>query len=153
MKDLATIHDPVFTGRNDYSALDRFFLSLIRDERDLPFIYLSLKITLIMIPTGLALYFTSSYLFVLLAVVYFALNNFAFKGPFGLMLHCTSHRKWFKSEYEWLNKYLPWVVGPFFGQKWLNVQYRSNTINANKNGGLLSLFLLALLPLYQVCRR
>ncbi|HMQ48207.1 MAG TPA: fatty acid desaturase [Saprospiraceae bacterium] len=116
MKLLATISDPVFEGGIDYSAIDRFFLKLIRDERDLPFIYLTLKISFIMIPIGLGMYFTSGWLFALLAVSYFLVNNFVFKGPFGLMLHCTSHRKWFKPEYEWFNKYLPWIVGPFFGQ-------------------------------------
>lgn len=116
MKELVTISDPVFVPRDDYSSLDRFFLSFIRDERDLPFIYLTLKITFIMLPIGLAMYFTSGWPFAVLAIAYFIVNNFVFKGPFGLMLHCTSHRKWFKSNYEWLNKYLPWVIGPFFGQ-------------------------------------
>ena len=32
------------------------------------------------------------------------------------MLHCTSHRAFFKKEYEFLNHYLPWVLGPLFGQ-------------------------------------
>lgn len=116
MKPLATIHDPIFEGGMDYSALDRFFLGLIRDERDLPFIYLTLRISLIMIPIGWGMYFTSGWVFALLAISYFLVNNFVFKGPFGLMLHCTSHRKWFKPEFEWFNKYLPWIVGPFFGQ-------------------------------------
>ncbi len=116
MKTLGIIHDPVFTKRDDYSAADRFFISMIRDERDLPFVYLTLRITFIMIPVGLAMYFTSGWIFAILAVAYFYLNNFVFKGPFGLMLHCTSHRKWFKDKYEWMNHYLPWVVGPFFGQ-------------------------------------
>ena len=54
--------------------------------------------------------------FWVLAVVYFFLNNFVYKGPFGLMLHCTSHRPWFKKEYSLMNLYLPWFVGLFFGQ-------------------------------------
>lgn len=33
-----------------------------------------------------------------------------------LMLHCTSHRVLFKKQYGWLNYYLPWVIGPLFGQ-------------------------------------
>ncbi|MCB0376504.1 MAG: hypothetical protein KDD04_11340, partial [Sinomicrobium sp.] len=68
MKKLATIHDPVFVGRDDYSKLDLIFLSLIRDERDLPFVYLSLRITGIMIPIGLAMYFTSGWMFWGLAI-------------------------------------------------------------------------------------
>jgi fatty acid desaturase len=116
MKQLALITDPVFAGAGRYNALDRFFLSLIRDERDLPFIYLTLKISLVMIPVGLSMYFLSGWLWWAAAVAYFYLNNVVFKGPFGLMLHCTSHRKFFKPEYEAFNNYLPWVVGPFFGQ-------------------------------------
>jgi fatty acid desaturase len=32
------------------------------------------------------------------------------------MLHCTSHRPWFNKKNNWLNYYLPWIIGPFFGQ-------------------------------------
>jgi fatty acid desaturase len=115
---LPQLHDPVFVPREDYSALDRWFLSMIRDERDLPFVHLTLKITFIMLPLGLAMYIPGipGWLMAVLAVAYLYVNNFVFKGPFGLMLHCTSHRKWFKKEYELFNHYLPWIVGPFFGQ-------------------------------------
>lgn len=97
--------------------MDRFFLNMIRDERDLPFIYLTLKITFIMIPLGLALFIPglSPTLFWSFAALHFLVSNFRFKGPFGLMLHCTSHRKWFKKEYDVFNNFLPWFVGMFFG--------------------------------------
>jgi len=49
------------------------------------------------------------------AVAYQFLNNFTFKGPFGLMLHCTSHRPLFRKEYGFMNHYLPWVIAPLFG--------------------------------------
>lgn len=114
-----TINDPVFKPcTTKYSAFDRFWLSLISDERDLPFIYLTLKISLTMIPVGLLLFmpFVTGALWWGLAALYFILNNFVFKGPFGLMLHCTSHRPFFKGKYRTFNRYLPWVVGPFFGQ-------------------------------------
>ena len=38
-----------------------------------------------------------------------------FKGPFGLMLHCISHRKLFKKGYTWIFHYVIWIVCPFFG--------------------------------------
>lgn len=118
MPALPVIKDP--TGRTDqnFSALDRFFIDKLRDPRDLPFVYLALKITLVMIPMGLLMYVPGvpNWLWWSLAVGYFITNNFIFKGPFGLMLHCTSHRKWFKHEYGFFNHYLPWFVGPFFGQ-------------------------------------
>jgi fatty acid desaturase len=114
-----SIHDPVFKSENRaYNSFDRFWLSKIEDERDLPFIYLTLKITVTMIPLGILLFlpFVSGLFWWITASAYFILNNFVFKGPFGLMLHCTSHRPFFKKEYSWLNKYLPWIIGPFFGQ-------------------------------------
>lgn len=117
MRTLQAINDPTYVKPEKYSAFDKFWLKYIRDERDLPFIYLILKITFIMIPTGIALYFPMPvWAWWILAVAYFHMNNFAFKGPFGLMLHCTSHRKFFKKEYGMMNYYLPWIVGPFFGQ-------------------------------------
>ena len=118
MKALPVITDPIFVKPERYSAFDKFWLSMIRDERDLPFIYLTLKITLIMIPVGIVHYFVpfGTLGFWALVLLYFYLNNFVFKGPFGLMLHCTSHRPWFKKEYKILNSYLAWIVGPFFGQ-------------------------------------
>jgi fatty acid desaturase len=33
-----------------------------------------------------------------------------------LMLHCTSHRRLFKRPWAWMNVYIPWVLGPFFGE-------------------------------------
>lgn len=108
--------DPEFVRPARYSALDTFFLGLIRDERDLPFIYKTLEVTFTLIPLGVALYlpFVPTWLWWVMAVVYFYLNNITFKGPFGLMLHCTTHRPFFKR--QWMNYYLPWVLAPFFGQ-------------------------------------
>lgn len=118
MRALNVIHDPVYKAPESRSAIDRFFLNMIRDERDLPFVYLTLKIVFIMIPVGLCLYIPSltGIAWWGVAFFYMLMSNVVFKGPFGLMLHCTSHRKWFKQEYNFLNYVLPWFVGPFFGQ-------------------------------------
>lgn len=117
MKILGVIHDPVFVAKPQ-SATDRFFLKYIKDERDLPFVYLTIQITFTMILCGVLLYmpFVTGWLWWVIAFIYTALNNARFKGPFGLMMHCTSHRPLFKNEYKIWNKYQPWVVGPFFGQ-------------------------------------
>ncbi len=111
-----TLTDPVHVPSTSRSALDRWFLRLIRDERDLPFVYLTIRVTLTLIPLGVALYlpFLPTWLWWTIAVVYLYLNNVTFKGPFGLMLHCTTHRPFFKR--RWMNHYLPWVLAPFFGQ-------------------------------------
>ena len=117
MRVLSTITDPVFVKPASYSAFDRFLLKAIRDERDLPFVHLTLKITVTMLPLAVLLYmpFITGWLWALIAIGYQYFNNFSYKGPFGLMLHCTSHRQLFKKEYGWMNNYLPWVIAPFFG--------------------------------------
>ncbi|MBN8824230.1 MULTISPECIES: fatty acid desaturase [unclassified Spirosoma] len=116
MKLLGAIKDPTFTGKN-YNRFDRFFLQFIKDERDLPFIYLTLRITFVLIPLSVLLFmpFVTGWVWWTIAAAHFYVSNFVFKGPFGLMLHCTSHRQFFKSEYGWMNNYLPWIVAPFFG--------------------------------------
>ncbi len=117
MKALSTITDPVFIKPEHYSKTDRFFLKYIKDERDLPFVRLSLKITLTMVPLGILLFlpFLQGWAWWIIAIAYAWMNNITFKGPFGLMLHCTSHRVLFKREYNWMNHYIPWVLAPFFG--------------------------------------
>lgn len=99
------------------SVLDRFFASILRDSRDIPFAYLTLKITFTLIPLAALLYMHGIpfWLWMLVAVLYQYLN-ITYKGPFGLMMHCTSHRPFFNSKYSALNHYLPWFIGPFFGQ-------------------------------------
>lgn len=117
MRNFASIRitDPFDSRKSHYNAFERAVLPALKDERDLPFIHLMLRISLTMIPLGVGLYFASGWLWWLLAAAYFYLNHLYFKGPFGLMLHCTSHRPMFTKAYGWLNSYLPWVVAPFFG--------------------------------------
>ncbi len=117
MKILGPISDPTFSPRA-YSRLDEFFLQFIKDERDLPFVYLALGITAVMPPMALLIYsplFTGAAWWLLVGG-YFFVSNFRFKGPFGLMFHCTAHRQFFNDEYGFMNHYLPWVLGPLFGQ-------------------------------------
>lgn len=116
MLSYTSLSDPEYVEPSDQSALDRFFLRLIRDERDLPFIYTTLRVTFSLIPLAVLLYmpFVTGWLWWAVALVYLFINNVTYKGPFGLMLHCTTHRPFFKQ--EWMNQYLPWVLAPFFGQ-------------------------------------
>lgn len=70
-----------------------------------------------MVPVAVLLYMPiAAWLWWGISLLYFFLNNFVYKGPFGLMLHCTSHRPWFKKEFGMMNQYLPWFIGLFFGQ-------------------------------------
>ncbi len=116
MQPFTICTDPEHVPLKDPSALDRAFLRLIRDPRDLPFVHLTLRVTLAIIPLGVLLYmpFVTGWWWWACALVYLFINNITFKGPFGLMMHCTTHRPFFKR--PWMNHYIPWVLAPFFGQ-------------------------------------
>lgn len=116
MKYFNPITDPDHISIPD-NRLNRYLKSLVRDERDVCFIYLTLRISFILLPLAVLLYlpFVDGWLWWLIALIYTLYNN-SIKSRFGLMVHCTSHRPWFKPEYGFLNYYLPWVLGPFFGQ-------------------------------------
>lgn len=118
MKLLAASTDPGHTRPTVPSRLHLFLSRYIQDERDLPFVYLILRISVTMLPLAGLLFVPALRGWAWWAVLgaYFYLGNLYFKGPFGLMLHCTSHRVLFKKKYAWLNKYIPWVIGPLFGQ-------------------------------------
>jgi fatty acid desaturase len=109
------ITDPVYVKKERYNAFDRFFLKLIKDERDLPFVYLCMRILFISLPVAVVFYIPGLFSW-WVAVPYIVLNTILNLGPFILMLHNTSHRKFFKKEYEWMNEIIPWVIGPLFGE-------------------------------------
>ncbi len=172
MKAMPLITDPEFTRPVSYSSFEKFWLNLINDERDLPFVFLTLKITFTLIPLAILMYlpFVTGWVWWLVAAAYFYVNNFVFKGPFGLMLHCTSHRPWFKKEYGLANYYLPWFIGLFFGQTpdtyashHLGMHHRENNMEEDLSSTMhyqrdslkdflkyfLNFFLLGILPLIQ----
>ena len=86
---------------------------LIRDPRDLPFLSLMAQATLVLLPFAVALYVGFRWW---AAALYLAINFFVFLDRFILMLHNTSHRELFRPRYRLLNRYIPWVLSPFFGQ-------------------------------------
>lgn len=117
MRELKQITDPVYTVTK-LSGIDRFFVQFIRDERDLPFVYLSMQIFFTIVPLGLLLFspILTGYLWYAVAVGNLLLVSLYFLGPYTLMLHLTSHRRFYRAEYSFMNKFIPWVIGPFMGQ-------------------------------------
>ena len=107
--------DPEFVEKSDYNFIDRFFLNYIIDVRDLPFIYLCIKMVCILFPLATILFIPSLFSW-WLATIYLALVIVYFLGPYILMLHNTSHRPLFKSDYKIFNNFIPWVLGPFMGE-------------------------------------
>lgn len=114
-RPIATITDPRFSPVPSRNVVERFFLALINDERDLPFLWLSVQMTLVIIPAA-ALLYVPDFLRWWMAPLYWALVFLVFIDRYMLMLHNTSHRKLFKRKYKLLNKWIPWVIGPFCGQ-------------------------------------
>ena len=117
MRTLGVVDDPVFKKRENHHFLNHFFLRLIKDERDLPFVYLCLQITFFIFPVAILLFsnLLAGWHWWLVALIYTGLVIY-FVGPYTLMLHNTSHRQFFKHEYNFLNHYIPWVLGPLMGQ-------------------------------------
>jgi len=114
-RHVSTITDPRFTPTERRNTVERFFLGLINDERDLPFIWLSLQMTFVIIPAAALLYVPGVFRW-WMAPLYWGLVFLVFVDRYMLMLHNTSHRRLFKRKYRWLNKWIPWVLGPFCGQ-------------------------------------
>jgi fatty acid desaturase len=117
MQPLPQLTDPVYVPKEKYTWYDRFWLRYINDPRDLPFIYLLTAIHILVIPSAIVLYTSllDGWQWWLLYIPYFYISQMYFKGRFGLMLHCISHRKLFKKAYNWMYNWTIWVVCPFFG--------------------------------------
>lgn len=117
MKCLTDLTDPLYVPKEKFNLYDKFWLKIINDKRDLPFIYLLTRIHLIVIVTGILLFtpLLQGWVWWLVAIPYFYISQFYYKGRFGLMFHCICHRKLFKKNYQWIHTYITWVVCPFFG--------------------------------------
>lgn len=120
MTPALTITDPRFSPSAHRSLIDRIALRLIRDERDLPFIHLSLAMTSVLLPGALYLFMNPSFSW-WIGALYSVVNLAFFFDRYILMLHNTSHRPLFRREVgrfrtDWLNHYIPWVLGPLAGE-------------------------------------
>ncbi|TVT39275.1 fatty acid desaturase [Hymenobacter setariae] len=118
MRLLPDLTDPQYHQLVAPSRLHCWLSRYVQDERDMPFVYLLLQLSSTMLPLAILLFVPALHGPAWWAVAggYTLLGTLRFKGPFGLMLHCTTHRVLFKKKYAWLNHYIPWVIGPLFGQ-------------------------------------
>jgi fatty acid desaturase len=106
------LSDPTYRPRS--ADLERFAERFINDRRDVPFLRLMAIQTATVVATGLVLFVPGAFRW-WLAALHFALVIY-FMGPFILMLHNTSHRRLFRRPWGWMNYFIPWVIGPFFGE-------------------------------------
>jgi hypothetical protein len=107
-----SLSDPTFTPTEE-SWFDRLALTFINDRRDIPFVRLLLTQTFTVAASGVAMFVFGFHWW---HAVLHDLAVLWFMGPYILMLHNTSHRKFFKKGYERFNHYIPWFLGPFFGE-------------------------------------
>ena len=118
MKTLATITDPVYIHKEEFSRYEKFWLKYMNDERDLPFIHLLTLICLTILPIAVILFtpLLKGWIWWAVAIPYFYFAQFYFKGRFGLMFHCLCHRKTFKAPYQrWIHSFITWIICPLFG--------------------------------------
>ncbi len=97
------------------TTLDRLLVTLINDERDLPFLYLIAQCIAVAM-MGVGLFFVPQQYIWYVAPVYWVVLAFGVLDRFILMLHCTSHRALFKKQHAWMNQIIPWGIGPFMGE-------------------------------------
>lgn len=119
MKTLSVLTDPTYQPKETFNFYDRFWLRFINDKRDLPFIYMLTLIQLTVVPLALLLFtpWLKGWVWWAVALPYFYLSQFYFKGRFGLMFHCLCHRKTFKPGYQQAaHGYITWILCPLFGQ-------------------------------------
>jgi fatty acid desaturase len=113
-----TTTDPVYIPKTSYTFYEKFWLRLMNDKRDFPFIYLLTKIHIFILPVAILLYtpLFKGWVWWAVAIPYFYLSQFFFKGSFGLMWHCLCHRKLLKAPWQKLFfNYTSWVICPLFG--------------------------------------
>jgi fatty acid desaturase len=111
-----TTDDPKWVAPARHNVLERAFLPLMRDERDLIFIRMCGLITATVFPLAAALFILAEpWMAAAAALPYIGFVFLAFGGRYGLMLHAVGHRSIFLRKHLWIQKYIPWVLGPFLG--------------------------------------
>jgi len=108
------VTDPTFVAVPERGALARIALRTINDERDLPFLRLMALLSALLIPAAVYIAWPGNFRW-WMAPPYLATIVF-FVGPYILMLHNTSHRRLFNRRFGFMNHYIPWVLGPLFGE-------------------------------------
>jgi hypothetical protein len=106
------LDDPTYEPRAVQRAGERAVLRFIHDPRDVPFLKLMDSGGVAVGPGALRAWgvpVVARRCPSLVLVLYLM-------GPFILMLHNTSHRRLFRRPWGWMNQYIPWVLGPFFGE-------------------------------------
>lgn len=107
--------DPRWTPPAHLSALDRWFLTLVRDERDLIFPQTAFEITTRVVPLGLLMIALPTTWMIALWIPYIAYVFTQYTGRYQLMCHALMHRPTYKKEASWVQTWTFWGLSAFFG--------------------------------------
>jgi hypothetical protein len=107
-----TLTDPRIAPAPRLPLVKRIFGPMLNEERDLVFVDLALRQSLVLMSLAALMFWRFSWG---IAAGYLGLVFFYWLGPYVLMLHNTSHRRLFNRRYELFNYYIPVVLSPFFG--------------------------------------
>jgi fatty acid desaturase len=105
--------DPVAPPLQADGRFGRLLRPLLRDDRDVGIVRTALLLTAIVLVPGIVLFVPGVFRWWLAPVYWFLYIRSV--GPYTLMLHCVCHRTLFRRRYGYLNRIIPWVIGPFFG--------------------------------------
>jgi fatty acid desaturase len=114
MPPTITLTDPEFTRPEQPGFFYRSACRFIVDERDVPFVGAMIKIALVMWSLAAMVFWPGLFRW-WMAGVYWAVMLW-YLPTFILMMHFTAHRRFFRREYERMNKIIPWFIGPFLGE-------------------------------------
>lgn len=105
--------DPT-SRRRPLNAVERLVVTVIRDSRDLPFMWLILAASLTVLPLAAILISSATFSW-WTAAAYLGLVIGCFLLPVLVMYHDIAHRRLFGPRYAFMKHYLNWVLGPLFG--------------------------------------
>lgn len=94
--------------------IDQLIMKFIVDERDLPFGRLWLQALFFGVPAAALLYLWRDFP-IWVGVAYLLMIFLVFVDRFILAAHNTSHRRFWKKEYEWMHAPVTFLFGPLYG--------------------------------------
>ena len=112
---MAQTSDPRWAPPKHLSWVDQRLLRTVRDERDLIFPQVALRITGIVLPLAVLMVLLPTRWMLLFELPYIAFVFTQFTGRFSLMCHALMHRPTFKKEFAWVQTWIFWGLGPLFG--------------------------------------
>jgi fatty acid desaturase len=110
-----TTTDPKWVKPESHSFIERLFLPFMKDERDLIFIRTAFEMTLVIPPLAVIMFLLPPMWAAIFTLPYVGFILLSYGGRYGLMLHAVGHRSIMKRKYQWVEKYIPFVLGPFMG--------------------------------------